>query len=126
MAKSTIWLGVALILFGLLGWVSSSYSQISLIPTYVGIALVIFGGLAVTKNAKKRMLFMHIAVTVELIGFLVTVKNIAYYVEMLQGRQFANPTAIQENAATAVVLFFFLLLSVRSFVVARRARTQEK
>lgn len=126
MAKTTIWLGVALILLGLLGWVSSSYSLISLVPTYIGIALAIFGGLAVTDNAKKRMLFMHIAVTVELIGFLVTVKSIGNYVEMMRGRQFANPYVIEANAATAVVLLFFLLLSVRSFVIARRTRTQEK
>lgn len=126
MAKTTIWLGVALILLGLLGWVSSSYSQTSLIPAYTGIALAIFGGLAVTDNAKRRMLFMHIVVTVELIGFIVTVKNIASYVEMWRGRQFVNPTAIEVNAATAVVLFFFVLLSVRSFIMARRTRTQEK
>lgn len=126
MAKSTIWLGVALILLGLLGWDSSNYSQVALIPAYVGIALAIFGGMAVTDNPKKRMLFMHIVVTVELIGFLVTVRNIAGYVEMMRGRQFANPIAIEENAATAVVLLFFVLLSVRSFVMARRARVQEK
>ncbi|HEV2463209.1 MAG TPA: hypothetical protein VGT04_05355 [Acidobacteriaceae bacterium] len=126
MAKTTIWLGVALILLGLLGWVSSGYSQVSLIPTYIGIALAIFGGLATTDNAKKRMLFMHIVVTIELIGFLVTVKSIANYVEMMRGRQFASLYAIEDNAATAVVLLFFVLLSVRSFVMARRARTQEK
>lgn len=126
MAKTTIWLGVALILLGLLGWVSSSYSQMSLIPTYIGIALAILGGFAVTDNAKRRMLFMHMVVTVELIGFIVTVKSIASYVEMMRGRQFANPAAIEENAATAVVLLFFVLISVRSFITARRARTQVK
>lgn len=126
MAKSTIWLGVALILLGLLGWDTSSYSQMALIPAYIGIALAIFGGLALTDNPKKRMLFMHIVVTIELIGFLVTVKSIASYVEMIRGRQFANPIAIEDNAATAVVLLFFILLSVRSFVMARRTRMQEK
>lgn len=126
MAKTTIWLGVALILLGLLGWVSSSYSQMSLIPTYIGIALAILGGFAVTDNAKRRMLFMHMVVTVELIGFIVTVKSIASYVEMMRGRQFANPAAIEENAATAVVLLFFVLISVRSFITAWRARTQVK
>jgi hypothetical protein len=123
MAKTTIWLGVALILLGLLGWVSGGYSQTALIPAYTGIALAIFGGFALTDNPKRRMLFMHIVVTVELVGFLVTVHSIASYVEMLRGRQFSYPAVVEENAATAVVLLFFLLLSIRSFIAARRSRT---
>lgn len=123
MAKTTIWMGVALILFGLLGWVSGGYSQVALIPAYTGIVLAICGGFALTDNPKRRMLFMHIVVTIELIGFLVTVHSIAGYVEMLRGRQFPYPSVVEENAATAVVLLFFLLLSIRSFIVARRSRT---
>lgn len=126
MAKTTIWLGVALILIGLFGWVSSSYVWPSLIPVFVGVALSLFGGLALTDNPKRRMLFMHIVVTVELIGFIVTVRSIAHYVEMMRGRQFPQPVVIEENAAVAVVLLFFVLLSIRSFVMARRTRIQEK
>lgn len=126
MAKTTIWLGVALILIGLFGWVSSSYIWPSLIPVFVGVALCLFGGLALTDNPKRRMLFMHIVVTVELIGFIVTVPSIAHYAEMMRGRQFPHPVVVEENTAVAVVLLFFVLLSIRSFIMARRTRVQEK
>jgi multisubunit Na+/H+ antiporter MnhF subunit len=68
------------------------------------------------------MLYMHIAVTVGLLGFLGTVWSIANYVQMLRGRQFPHPVAVEEKSAMAAVLLLFVLLSVRSFIAARRTR----
>jgi hypothetical protein len=68
------------------------------------------------------MMFMHVAVTIGLIGFLITVWSIVEYVQMLRGHQFPHPVVVQEWAATAAILLFFVLLSVRSFVAARRSR----
>jgi hypothetical protein len=41
---------------------------------------------------------------------------------MLRGRQFPHPVAVEEKAAMAVVLLLFVLLSVQSFIAARRTR----
>jgi hypothetical protein len=108
MAKLTICFGIVLILLGLFGFViTGHHAPTALIPAFVGLILVILGFLANTEDAKKRMLNMHIA----------------DYIEMtFQGRQFPRPVAVQEKAGMAVLLLFFVLLCVRSFINARRAR----
>jgi hypothetical protein len=41
---------------------------------------------------------------------------------MLLGVQFPHPKAIEEMAAMSVLLLVFVILCVRSFIAARRAR----
>jgi hypothetical protein len=123
MAKTTICFGVVLILLGIFGFVgSSSHAPTALIPAFVGLILGILGFLAITGDAKKRMLFMHIAVTLGLLGFLGTAKSIYDSIQLIQGVQFPHPLAVKEKAAMAVLLLIFVILCVRSFIVARRAR----
>jgi hypothetical protein len=123
MAKLTIMFGAVLILLGLFSFVvTGHHAPTSLIPAGVGLILVILGFLADTDDAKKRMLNMHIAVTIGLLGFLGTAKSIVDYIEMVQGRQFPHPVAVEEKAAMAGVLLVFVVLCVRSFINARRAR----
>ena len=45
-----------------------------------------FGLLANTEDTRKRMLFMHIAVTLGLLGFLATAAAIFQEVQLLQGK----------------------------------------
>jgi len=123
MAKTTITFGVVLILLGLFGFVATgSHAPTALIPALVGLLLGILGYLAITDDAKKRMLYMHIAVTLGLLGFVVTAKSIYDYIRLLQGVQYPHPAAVEEQAAMAVLLLVFVILCVRSFVAARRAR----
>jgi uncharacterized membrane protein len=123
MAKLTIMFGVVLILLGLVGFFASPlHSPTALIPSIVGVILVILGFVALTDDAKKRMLCMHIAVTIGLLGFLGTAKSIFDYIQMIRGVQFAHPIAVEEKAAMSVLLLVFVVLCVRSFIAARRAR----
>jgi hypothetical protein len=123
MAKTTVSFGVVLILLGIFAFVGSrSHAPTSLIPAFVGLLLGILGFLAITDDAKKRMLFMHIAVTIGLLGFLGTAKSIYDYILLLQGMQFPHPLAVEEKAAMSVLLLIYVVLCVRSFVAARRAR----
>ncbi|AXC11677.1 hypothetical protein ACPOL_2353 [Acidisarcina polymorpha] len=124
MARITILFGIVLVLLGGFGYVATgSHFPTALIPSYVGIVLALLGFFAYTPDTKRRMLFMHIAVTIGLLGFLGTVKGgIIDYVAMLNGRQFPHPAAVEEKAAMSVLLLVFVVLCVRSFVAARRAR----
>ncbi len=124
MARLTILFGIVLILLGGFGYVATgSHFPTALIPSYVGVVLAILGFFAYTPDLKRRALFMHIAVTIGLLGFLGTVKGgIVDYFLMLNGRQFPHPTAVEEKAAMSVLLLVFVLLCVRSFITARRAR----
>jgi hypothetical protein len=92
------------------------------IPGVFGLLLVVFGLLANTENAKKRMLFMHIAVTVGLLGFLGTIPGIVGVIQMAAGHAVVRPDAAKVQAAMGAICFVFVGLCVRSFIAARRNR----
>jgi len=123
MYKLTIVFGVLLIALGLGTYVGTGHQYpTSLIPAYFGLVLAICGLLANTEDAKKRMLWMHIAVTVGLLGFLGTAKSIYDEIKLLQGAYFKLPLAVEEKAAMSVLCLIFVALCVRSFIAARKAR----
>lgn len=123
MHKLTILFGVLLIALGLGTYVATGHQYpTSLIPTYFGLVLAICGLLANTEDAKKRMLWMHIAVTVGLLGFLGTAKSIYDELKLLQGAYFKLPLAVEEKAVMSILCLIFVALCVRSFIAARKAR----
>jgi len=122
MAKLTIVFGVLLIALGAGAFVVLGHHPHTLIPAAFGLLLVVFGALAITENAKKRMLFMHIAVTVGLLGFLGTIPGIIGVFEIAWGHGTARPDAAVVQAAMGLICLIFVLFCVRSFIEARRAR----
>lgn len=124
MAKVTLVFAVLLVALGLAGYVGTgSQHPTALIPTWFGLALALFGFLAISPSEGRRKLFMHISVTVGLIGFLGAASQ--------AGREFAhasltgggpNPVAVGAQTAMAALLLIYVVLCVRSFVAARRAR----
>ncbi len=72
--------------------------------------------------AKRRMLFMHIAVTIGLLGFLFTAPALVDAVQLFKGKLFPYPVAVEEKAAMSLLMLIYVLLCVRSFIAARRAR----
>jgi hypothetical protein len=123
MAKVTIGFGVVLVLLGVWGYVATgSAHPTALIPTWAGVLFVLFGVLANSEDPKRRMLWMHIAVTVALLGFLGMIPAMVDEVRMLRGVYFAHPIAVQEKATMSLLCLIFVLLCVRSFIEARKAR----
>ena len=94
----------------------------SLIPAAFGILLCIFGSLAETPETRRRMLFMHIAVTLGLVGFLATAASLYQVFQLFKGKLFPYPAAVEEKAAMAALMLIYVLLCVRSFIAARRTR----
>jgi hypothetical protein len=123
MAKLTIFFGVLLVALGAASFVLTGHSHpTSLIPAIFGILLMIFGWLAETPETRRRMLFMHIAVTVGLLGFLFTVPGLISFVALFRGKLLLDHPAIEEKAAMSALMLIYVLLCVRSFVAARRTR----
>jgi hypothetical protein len=123
MAKITIVTGVLLILLGLASYLYTGHQYpTSLIPSAFGILLVAFGSMAETPIQRRRMLAMHIAVTVGLLGFLATAAALVSVVQLVKGKLFPYPIAIEEKAAMSILLLIYVVLCVRSFIVARRSR----
>jgi hypothetical protein len=68
------------------------------------------------------MLWMHVAVTVALLSFLGAIKADIDVFRLAHGGSFEHPVAVEEKAAMSLLCLFFVLLCVRSFIAARRAR----
>lgn len=114
--------GVLLIFLGVTAFILLGHHPHTLIPAGFGLLLVIFGALANTPVAKRRMLFMHIAVTVGLLGFLGTIPGIIGVVRMASGHAIERPDAAKVQAMMGTLCLIYVLLCVRSFISARRAR----
>ncbi|MGP8259171.1 MAG: CD20-like domain-containing protein [Acidobacteriaceae bacterium] len=126
MAKPTIFIGVVLIVLGVWGFVATgSVYPTALIPTWAGLALAVSGALARTEDAKQRMLWMHVAVTVGLLGFLGAGSRAIVVLVRAQGAPIAHTDAVAvwDQMAMAAICLVFVLLCVRSFIAARRTRS---
>lgn len=124
MAKATIGFGVALVVLGMVGFVGTGSSHYTaLIPAAIGLLLAILGTLANSPDPKRRALFMHIAVTLGLLSILATFKGgVVDFLRMMRGRPFPYPAAVESKAAMCLLMLIFVVLCVRSFIAARRAR----
>lgn len=124
MAKLTIGFGVLLGLIGVGYFVATgSAHPTALIPLWFGCALIICGVLANTENPRRRMLWMHIAVTLALFGFLLPGFMAIKEWARASGGPLAHPAAVQEQAVMSFVCLILTALCVRSFIAARRSRT---
>ena len=124
MAKLTIVFGILLIILGVTGYVyTGSAHPTALIPAGAGILFILFGVLASSDNAKKRMLWMHISVTVALLLFLSLIGSDIDVIRLSRGVSFPYPAAVIEKSATSLLSLLYVLFCVRSFIAARRLRT---
>lgn len=123
MAKATIWFGVALMVLGIAFFLGTgSAHPTALIPTWFGVALAICGALSLAAPA-QRMIWMHVAVTVGLIGFVFPAVRAG--MALARGAAIGHAPAIDEELAMAFISLIFTILCVRSFIAARVARKSE-
>jgi hypothetical protein len=120
LAKLTIGFGVLLVAISAGFWLASSHDVHTLHPGGIGVLLVLSGVLADTEDTKRRMLWMHIAVTAGLFGFLFT--GIRAVISLVKGTIAENALAFDERAIIAVICLIYVALCVRSFISARRTR----
>lgn len=124
MAKVTLIFAVLLAGLGLAGYVGTgSQHPTALIPLWFGLALGIFGFLAISPNEGRRKLFMHINVTIGLLGFLGgLIEAIRGYVHATAAGLQPDMIAMASKSIMTVLLLIYVVLCVRSFIAARRAR----
>jgi hypothetical protein len=124
MSKVTIAFGVVLIALGAWGFIGTgSQHSTALIPAYFGLVLTICGVLANSPSEKRRMLWMHIAVTVGLLGFLAAGSRAGMVMAKSHGDLTHEASvALGDQIAMSVVCLFYVALCVRSFITARRGR----
>ncbi len=123
MAKLTLVFAVLLIALGLAGFLGTgSQDPTALIPTWFGVALGIFGVLAMSPSEARRKLFMHVNVTIGLLGFLgAGIEAARGYVHARSAGLEVDQIALASKLTMAGLMLVYVLLCVRSFISARRA-----
>jgi len=123
MAKVTLVFAVLLVALGLAGYLGTgSVYPTALIPAWFGLALGIFGFLAISPNEGRRKLFMHINVTIGLLGFLGGAgKAVQGYLHAKAAGLEPDLIALGSQLTMAGLLLIYVILCVRSFIAARRS-----
>jgi hypothetical protein len=119
-AKVAIGIGVALIALGLYGYFAvdeTVRSWTALIPTIAGAVLAVLGFVALDPNMRKHA--MHAAAVVGVLGFLAPLGRIIP--QTIKG---SPPQGLAgfSQITMAVLCLLFVILCVRSFINARKAR----
>ena len=121
MAPITLLFAVTYILLGLGGFVlTGSIHKTALIPCAFGVLFILFGLLAFKEKLRKHA--THAAVLVALLAFLGTAKALVHLPDLVQGTA-EKPAAIITQSVNAGLSLLYIILAVRSFIQARRARS---
>lgn len=96
-------------------------SVTALIPAFLGVAFGICALLASTE--RRRMHAMHVAVLLAVVGFAGSVTGAPAALKHLSGEAIERPEAAWGRTVMALLCIVFVVLAVRSFVQARKART---
>ena len=120
MPATTIALGATLIVLGLAGYfLTGAASLTALIPAAFGLLLAVAG--LIGRDDRRRMHAMHAAVVLALLGFLGSVRGLLRIGDVFHATS-ARPAAIVAQSIMAVLTLGYIVVAVRSFVQARRAR----
>lgn len=121
MPTITIVYGLLLTLLGLGGYFGSGGASITaMIPAFFGLPLLILGFLARNERFLKHA--MHGAAMLALLGLLGSARGTLKLPTLLAGGQLERPQAVIAQSVMAILSLIFLVLCIRSFIQARRAR----
>lgn len=123
MPKLTFITGAILVVVGLGGYLVSVASDTAhwtaLIPSIIGVLLLISGAVAV----KNLMAGIHIALLFALLGALGMIMPLMSLGDLFAGEA-ERPAAVVSALISLIVLVVYLVLGVRSFLAARRWKKQ--
>ncbi len=123
MAKITLVFAALLIALGLAGFLDTgSQHPTALIPAGFGLLLGIFGLFAISPDEGRRKLFMHVNVTIGLLGFLGgAIEAVRGYVHATAAGLEPDQIALASKLTMAGLMLIYVVLCVRSFIAARRS-----
>ena len=117
MPATTRYVGLLLMIVGIGSYVLTGRTSVTaLIPAFFGIVFVILAYVARNEAARKHA--MHAAVALALLG---AIASLGRAIPAAMDGQLTRP-AVLAQIVTAVVMGFYVVLGVQSFIAARRAR----
>lgn len=119
MPNHAIWIGRLLVAVGIIGYgygmFNGNASLTALIPAAFGIVLMLLGHVAHAKETLRKHM-MHMAVLLALIGFVLPAGRL-----ISKASEFVISAATLSQIVMALLCLVFVVLSVRSFIAARRS-----
>ena len=120
MPKISKYIGIALILLGLISYFATGAEHFTaLIPSFFGMVFYGLGYLA-DKTEEMRKHAMHAALLLAIFGIFGTYRGLMSVFGAMSGNPIENPAAAYSQAIMAVLCLFFLILGVKSFIDARK------
>ena len=124
MPLQTIILAIILILLGAGAYVGSGMASVTaLIPSFFGVAFLVCGALAFKQGLRKHV--MHVAALLALLGIGGAGMGFAKLPSLFDGTA-ERPMAIIVQCIMSVLLVVYLVLCIRSFINARKARQAQE
>jgi hypothetical protein len=121
MGNVAISLGILLILLGIGAYFGTGRESVTaLIPAFFGLPLAILGCVGRVERWNKHA--MHAATVIALLGLVGSARGVPQVWQLAIGGAVARPIAAVVQTLMAAVCLVFLVLAIRSFVAARRAR----
>jgi len=121
MPAITITLAILLIILGVAcRFFSTAQSVTVMMPAFIGGLFLIAGLVALKAGARKHA--MHAAAMIALLAILGSVGGLAKLPALLSGAEVERPLAVIARSITFVLCTTFLVLAIRSFIAARKAR----
>src|SRR5262249_11925496 len=100
--------------------VEKLHSWTALIPSAIGALLASCGLIAIRPSLRKHV--MHLAAVVGLLGAVAGLwRGLAGLPDLLKGTA-ERPAAVKQQLTMGIICLVFLILCVRSFILARRRR----
>ncbi len=129
MATPTIIISIILIVDGVIGYLlgqpnpeTGNVSKTALIPIFFGLPIFFCGLIA--RNEKFRKHAMHLAVMIGFLGFIGAGMRVPKSIVALNENPDGSPLALISQTVMAIVCLVFVILCVRSFIQARKAKSQ--
>ena len=120
MPRLSIYFGIILILLGLIAYIATGMQSITaLIPSFVGIPVLVLGYLGL--NEKYRKHSMHAVLALALLGLLGTVSGVPKLFSYLGGSEIVRPSAVLVQSIMAALCLVFLVFGIKSFIDARKS-----
>jgi hypothetical protein len=127
MARITTILGIALIVLGVAFYLGTGRVSITaLIPTFLGVLILVLALAGFSTNEKVRMHAMHAASLLAILGLLGTVGGVVRLARMAAGLHVVRPIAAVEASIMAMLCAVFVALSIHSFISIRRRRAASR
>jgi hypothetical protein len=119
MTGLTFAIGGILTVLGLVAYVVTKAASVTaLIPTFVGLLLLVCAALARRPTLRRHSI--HAALVIAVLGAMGSVMNVVKLGEVFAGTA-QRPSAIVVSTIMFVLLAFYIIMGVRSFIAARRS-----